>query len=50
AGLQPGDIIVKIGGAEVKSSQDVYKALEVWKPLDIEVIHRGTRKKLKVQP
>ncbi|KAK8767768.1 HTRA2-related serine protease [Amblyomma americanum] len=50
AGLQPGDIIVKIGGQDVKSSQDIYKALEVWKPLDIEVIHRGTKKNLRVQP
>lgn len=50
AGLQPGDIIVRIDGKEVKSSQDVYKALEVWKPLDVEVIHRGTKKKLRVQP
>lgn len=50
AGLQPGDVITRIGGKDARSSQDVYRALEAWKPIEIEVIHRGSRKKVTVQP
>lgn len=50
AGLQPGDVITRIGGKDARSSQDVYKALEAWKPVEIEVIHRGSKKKVTVQP
>lgn len=50
AGLQPGDIITKIGGKDVKSSQDIYRVLETWKKVDIEVLHRGSKKVVTVQP
>ncbi|EEC12130.1 serine protease, putative [Ixodes scapularis] len=50
AGLQPGDVITRIGGKEARSSQDIYRALEAWKPVEIEVIHRGSKKTVTAQP
>ncbi|XP_064460432.1 serine protease HTRA2, mitochondrial-like [Ornithodoros turicata] len=50
SGLSPGDVIVRVGGKDVHSSQDIYKALEVHEPLQIEVKRHGKVLKIGVSP
>lgn len=50
SGLSPGDVIVRVGSREVRSSHDIYAALEVRKPLEIEVMRQGQKLRILVSP
>ncbi len=53
AGLKPGDIIVKLGGKDVKKSDDIHEALAELKKgdsVDVTVVRRGKRETLKAVP
>jgi S1-C subfamily serine protease len=51
AGLQPGDVIVGVGGTEVQTKEDVSAAIESRKPGDaiaVDVERAGARRSLRV--
>jgi S1-C subfamily serine protease len=53
AGLQPGDIIQKVGGKSVKSTAEVQQQVEastVGASLDVEVTRQGKTQRLRVRP
>ena len=53
AGLEPGDIIQKVGGKPIKTASDVQEeveASEVGVNLDIEVNRQGKTKMILVKP
>ncbi len=51
AGLEPGDLILKVGGVEVKSSKEVQFAILKYKPgqkIVFEILREGARKTLEI--
>lgn len=52
-GLQPGDLILKVGGVVVPDAIKVQEQVEksqIGKALEVEIIRRGKTKKLKISP
>lgn len=50
AGLEPADVIIKINGVNVKSSEDVYKIVESSDTLTVEIARHNQRHKFTVTP
>ena len=50
AGLEPADVIIKINGVDVKSSEDVYKLVESSDTLTVEIARHNQRHKFTVTP
>jgi len=49
-GLQPGDIIIKINDEAASSASDIYKALELDKPLSITIRRKDREINLVIKP
>jgi regulator of sigma E protease len=52
AGLQPGDLLISINGIPIRSIQKTYEVIgsTEGKPVEIECLRNGQRKKLTIQP
>lgn len=50
AGIQPGDVIVKINDKDIVTVSDVYEAMEQAEVLEVIVVREGRRYKCRVHP
>lgn len=50
AGIQPGDVIVRINDKDIKSSAEVYKILETSESLIVQVYRHNQKFQLTITP